>query len=93
MANVNADDAALVMKLPSLMLQPILENAIKFGLYDTVGDVVIILEARAEGKLPLVVEIKNPFDPTSSVLKTGTGFWTELLFSEDFPCFFIEMTF
>ena len=72
-ATVNADETALAMKIPSLVLQPILENAIKFGLYDTVGEVVISLEARVDGN-SLIVEIKNPFDPTSSVPKSGTGF-------------------
>ena len=72
-AEVKADDAALEMKLPSLLLQPVLENAIKFGLYDTVGDVMITVTARVEQN-NLVVEIKNPFDPSSASPKPGTGF-------------------
>ncbi len=71
--NVTADDLVLEMKLPSLLLQPILENAIKFGLYDTVGEVVISVEAKADGN-NLIVEIKNPFDPSSAKPKSGTGF-------------------
>ena len=73
MAEVKGDDVALEMKLPSLLLQPILENAIKFGLYDTVGEVVISVAAKAEQNY-LVVEIKNPFDPSSASPKPGTGF-------------------
>lgn len=72
-AEVKADDVALAMKLPSLLLQPVLENAIKFGLYDTVADVVISVEGRADQN-NLIVEIKNPFDPSSASLKPGTGF-------------------
>jgi LytS/YehU family sensor histidine kinase len=72
-AEAKADEIALEMKLPSLLLQPVLENAIKFGLYDTVGEVVISLVAKAE-KNYLVVEIKNPFDPSSASSKPGTGF-------------------
>jgi LytS/YehU family sensor histidine kinase len=72
-AEVKTDDAALEMQLPSLLLQPVLENAIKFGLYDTVGEVVITVTARAEEN-NLVVEIKNPFDPASASPKAGTGF-------------------
>ncbi|MEI9935523.1 MAG: hypothetical protein WDM71_11895 [Ferruginibacter sp.] len=29
------------LKIPALLLQPIVENAIKFGLYDTIETVVI----------------------------------------------------
>jgi len=70
---VKAEEAALEMKLPSLLLQPVLENAIKFGLYDTVGEVVISVAAKADQNY-LMVEIKNPFDPSSAVPKKGTGF-------------------
>jgi len=72
-AEVKAGPDALTMKLPSLLLQPVLENAIKFGLYDTVGEVVITVEGKTEQN-NLIVEIKNPFDPTSAPLKPGTGF-------------------
>ena len=34
-------EETLSMKLPALLLQPIVENAIKFGLYDTTGDTII----------------------------------------------------
>ena len=70
---VKADDVALEMKLPSLLLQPVLENAIKFGLYDTVGEVVITVEAKSDQNY-LTVEMKNPFDPESTIPKKGTGF-------------------
>ena len=33
------------MKLPALLLQPLVENAIKFGLYDTTGDILISIAA------------------------------------------------
>jgi len=68
-----ADEVALTMRLPSLLLQPLVENAIKFGLYDTIGEVVISLEARASNG-HLLIEIKNPFDTETSVPRTGTGF-------------------
>jgi len=73
MAEVKAEPAALEMKLPSLLLQPVLENAIKFGLYDTVGEVAITVVGKVEQN-NLIVEIKNPFDPSSAPLKPGTGF-------------------
>ena len=67
------DDAALATKLPSLLLQPIVENAIKFGLYDTTGEITIRIEAKvSENNLELTVE--NPFDPATSAPRQGTGF-------------------
>ena len=64
---------SLQMKIPAMLLQPLVENAIKFGLYDTVGEVVITVTAK-EDQNNLIIEIKNPFDPSSAVPKSGTGF-------------------
>ncbi|HEY5406806.1 MAG TPA: histidine kinase [Ginsengibacter sp.] len=66
-------DEVLLLKLPSLLLQPVVENAIKFGLYDTTGDVLIKLEATIENKY-LKIIVKNPFDPETSQPLKGTGF-------------------
>jgi sensor histidine kinase YesM len=60
-------------QLPVMLLQPIVENAIKFGLYDTTGDITIAIEAKKkEGYL--VVTVTNPFDPGTSLPNKGTGF-------------------
>jgi LytS/YehU family sensor histidine kinase len=61
------------MQLPSLLLQPIVENAIKFGLYDTVGEITIAIATRSENS-QLIVEVKNPFDPATAQPRQGTGF-------------------
>jgi two-component system LytT family sensor kinase len=61
------------MMLPSLLLQPLVENAIKFGLYDTTEPVLIEIHTAREGN-DLVVEIRNPFDPLTAMPKAGTGF-------------------
>ncbi len=61
------------MLLPSLLLQPIMENAIKFGLYDTIGQIEISLTAKKEENA-LVIKVANPFDPETSSPNTGTGF-------------------
>ena len=66
-------DEVLLLKLPSLLLQPVVENAIKFGLYDTTGEVLIKLEATAENNY-LKIIVKNPFDPETSQPLKGTGF-------------------
>jgi len=67
------DDNTLSLKLPALLLQPIVENAIKFGLYDTTGETVIQLYAAREDNT-LVIKVMNPFDPETSSPKQGTGF-------------------
>src|SRR6185295_15490164 len=61
------------MKLPALLLQPIVENAIKFGLYDTTGETIIRLDTSKQ-KNDLVITVSNPFDPETSSPKQGTGF-------------------
>ncbi len=61
------------MKLPALLLQPIVENAIKFGLYDTTGETLIRLQAEMTDH-HLLIRVSNPFDPETSSPKQGTGF-------------------
>lgn len=70
---IECDEATEQMQLPALLLQPIMENAIKFGLYDTIDETVIYLSATVEEK-DLVIKITNPFDPETSSPKQGTGF-------------------
>jgi len=70
---VNYDGESLKMKLPSLLLQPIVENAIKFGLYDTVGEITIAITAKSE-KTQLRLEVRNPYDPETAQPRQGTGF-------------------
>lgn len=60
-------------KLPLMLLQPVVENAIKFGLYDTTEAITITIKAtQAAGYL--ILEITNPFDAETSSPKKGTGF-------------------
>jgi sensor histidine kinase YesM len=63
----------LSLKLPALLLQPVVENAIKFGLYDTYGKVLITLKAMKENNY-LKIIVQNPFDPETSQPLKGTGF-------------------
>jgi two-component system LytT family sensor kinase len=63
------------MHIPALLLQPVVENAIKFGLYDTIGEVIITISASAaEDKNQLLITITNPFDEDTAVTTQGTGF-------------------
>jgi two-component system LytT family sensor kinase len=49
---ISCDNACGEALLPSLLLQPLVENAIKFGLYDTTGDVTVSIRAEIEEQLP-----------------------------------------
>lgn len=71
--DIAIDEITHSLKLPALLLQPIVENAIKFGLYDTIGETVIEISAVKEEN-HLVIRVKNPFDPETSSPKQGTGF-------------------
>ena len=69
---IECDESLDEMKLPALLLQPVMENAIKFGLYDTVDEIEISLKAIKEEN-NLLITVSNPFDPETSAPK-GTGF-------------------
>jgi two-component system LytT family sensor kinase len=72
-AEINSTEQAKALQLPNMLLQPLVENAIKFGLYDTTGSVTIHIQAAQESNY-LVITIQNPFDPETSSPKQGTGF-------------------
>ncbi|WP_255501595.1 sensor histidine kinase [Olivibacter sp. SDN3] len=59
--------------LPAMILQPLVENAIKYGLYDTTGNVQITIRAKKEDN-GLFIAIQNPFDKESNRPHKGTGF-------------------
>ncbi|MFD2743883.1 MULTISPECIES: sensor histidine kinase [Sphingobacterium] len=67
------DESILVSKVPVMIIQPILENAIKFGLYNVTGDVLITIDAYKEENMLFIV-ITNPFDIDQFENKSGTGF-------------------
>lgn len=70
---IQKDEKCLTAKIPQLLLQPIVENAIKFGLYDTTEKVLIKITVKKEEHL-LTVSVQNPFDPATSSSQKGTGF-------------------
>lgn len=70
--NEHIADECNYYKIPPFILQPLLENAIKFGLYGTIGTVTIEIEAKNENSY-IHFSIKNPYDATA-VLPSGTGF-------------------
>ena len=70
---IDHDEALLHLKLPSMLLQPVVENAIKFGLYDTIGEVVILISASSKDGM-LEISVQNPFDEATASPVKGTGF-------------------
>jgi LytS/YehU family sensor histidine kinase len=67
------DEGTDNLQIPHMLLQPVVENAIKFGLYDTTGEVEIRIHAGMQGN-KLVITVQNPFDPVTSIPQSGTGF-------------------
>lgn len=70
---IEADESCQGTRLPPMLLQPIVENAIKFGLYDTLEEVTITIRAACADQV-LTVEIQNPFDPQTARPRQGVGF-------------------
>lgn len=70
---IQVEDEMDTAHIPPLLLQPIVENAIKFGLYGTTEEVTVSIHA-ALSKEGLMVEIRNPFDEQTQRPGKGTGF-------------------
>jgi LytS/YehU family sensor histidine kinase len=60
------------LKIPPLLVQPLVENAIKYGLYGTLGEVTIRVSCKKEENY-LLITVQNPFDPQDSGPE-GIGF-------------------
>ena len=70
--NTAFHEGSFEWKLPTLLLQPLVENAVKFGLYGTTGNVTISIKAELSGGF-LYVYVSNPFDQDMQPPK-GSGF-------------------
>lgn len=71
---VTQPDDAAGLQIPPMLLQPVVENAIKFGLYDTTEAINITINTHVENEV-LVVAVSNPFDPDMhQQVQQGTGF-------------------
>jgi len=76
MVEITGDEAAPPgATIPPFLLQPLLENAVKYGVYGTTGRVAIRVEIAAlAGALRIAVQ--NPYDPLTAP-PAGTGFGLE----------------
>jgi signal transduction histidine kinase len=70
---IEKDEKSLQMLIPPMLLQPVVENAIKFGLYDTTDEVTIFISVLTENDA-LKIIVQNPFDPETASPRHGTGF-------------------
>jgi two-component system LytT family sensor kinase len=70
--DIRIDEDTLGLCLPGTLLQPIVENAIKFGLYNTSAAILISVHVKLEHNL-LQISVTNPFDPEMKATG-GTGF-------------------
>src|SRR5690606_11668285 len=59
--------------VPAMIIQPLLENAIKYGVYNTTGQVDILIEITKVADF-LGIQISNPFDPDHQVSQKKSGF-------------------
>ncbi len=69
------DETANDFQLPQLLVQPLLENAVKHSLYGLTGEVLIKIEIKVNSK-DLLINIINPFDSKAGQPK-GAGFGLE----------------
>ncbi len=72
-AEISCDEKSGATMLPPMLLQPIVENSIKFGLYDTIEPVTISIRAEVTDNY-LVLMVQNPYDKQTSRPRHGTGF-------------------
>lgn len=69
---LQVEEGAEPLKIPPLLVQPLVENAIKYGLYGTLGEVTIRICCKKEGNY-LLIAVQNPFDSQDSGPE-GIGF-------------------
>jgi two-component system LytT family sensor kinase len=70
--DIHIDELSFDLKLPGTLLQPIVENAIKFGLYNTAAPITIGIDVTVDQDL-LKITVQNPYDPAVKTSE-GTGF-------------------
>jgi sensor histidine kinase YesM len=70
---ITEEEGTASLQIPHMLLQPVVENAIKFGLYDTIGEVEIRIQASLQQHM-LVLTVQNPLDQATAAPQSGTGF-------------------
>lgn len=70
--NIQTDENSETCQLPSLILQPLVENAIKHGINNQTGIIAIDIQMTCENQV-LTIAIENTFDDQTNSGK-GTGY-------------------
>ncbi len=70
--NENVDESLLAIQLPNMLIQPLLENAIKYGVYDALENINIdLIVAKEDGFLAITME--NDYEEDSRKITNGSG--------------------
>jgi len=66
------DPSTLTAEIPAMLLQPLFENAIKHGVYESLEAVCIVAKITKDGHY-LNIELSNDFDEEGISQKKGSG--------------------
>lgn len=69
--NIDCLEPLKLLTLPNMLLQPLVENAIKYGVYQSLEKVTLDIKCKSENEY-LLIEIANTYDK-ESIAKKGTG--------------------
>lgn len=67
----NIEETCLHAQLPNMILQPLIENAIKHGVYESTDKVIVNLSCKVSGNF-IEISLRNNFDPEHKS-RTGAG--------------------
>ncbi len=73
----NVDETTLEMMIPTMILQPLFENAIKHAVYEAINKIFIKLECKKDNEM-LKITVENNFD-SESVSSKGTGLGLKII--------------
>lgn len=70
---IEIQEDSVQQQIPTFLLQPLIENSVKYGVYGSTDKVLIKITAKKVNQ-NLQIEIQNPFDDEAQKSMKGTGF-------------------